>query len=368
MIGRPRSSLGATAAPRLVGSVAWPWLLAGAVVLAGGHASAQTPPPAAGAEPAPATPSAEEDAVRRFKEGRRLLEEGKLDEAMVELKASFEAKPSPNTELLIGHALRLSNRRAEAATTYRRVIASAGEKVRAGETRFQATLEEAGRLEASLRAQLVELDIVVTGAPEGSTIAVGADTAPVQSNARGLTAKVLREPGEITIVVTTPDGRTASQSVTATAGGQSSILIEVPAANTPPSKKGEGVADSSSIPPPPLASWVAAGVGAAGFIVFGVFGAMSSSSASELEECSPSCPESLRDTADSGSSNQTIANVGLVVGALGLVTAGVLWVVWPEDEETAASPSAGRSRAAPPPARAAVRVSPVGRADLLVTF
>lgn len=338
-------------------------LCAGIALAPMGDAAAQAPPagppaaepPAGPAAAAPAPAPADEDAIRRFKDGRKLLEEGKFDEALVELKASFERMPSPNTELLIGHALRLSNRRAEAAATYRRVTVTAGEKVRAGEKRFQPTLEEAGRLEASLRAQLAEIDIVVTGAPEGTTLAVGSDTAPTQTNARGLTSKVLHEPGEITIVATTPDGRTVKQDVTAPAGGQASVLIEIPAMTgepPPPLKKGEVKADAADIWPPPVPSWIAAGVGAGGLVMFGIFGAMSSSSAGDLEECSPRCPESLRDTADSGSTNQTIANVGLVIGAVGLVTAGVLWVVWPDDEKTSA----------------AVVVSPAGRADLLVSF
>lgn len=359
---------------RLAGVVAA--LLSAGVGLAPIDVVAQTPepPPGDAAQAAPAPAATDEEAIQRFKDGRKLLEEGKFDEALVELRASFDKMPSPNTELLIGHALRLSNRRAEAAATYRRVIVTAGEKVRAGEDRFQATLEEAGRLGASLRAQLVELDIVVTGAPEGTTVAVGSDTAPVESNARGLTAKVLHEPGEITVVATAPDGRTVTQQVTGAAGGQSAILLEIPAAEVagPPPKKTEVKADAADIWPPPVPSWIAAGVGAGGLVVFGIFGAMSSSSASDLEACSPRCPESLRDTADSGSTNQTIANVGLVIGAVGLVTAGVLWVVWPDDEEKKAgdlSPRLvlpGRAAAAPP--RAAVRVSPAGRADLLLSF
>lgn len=331
--------------------------------------SAPAAPGAPGAAPGtpPAAPPPDEDAIRRFKDGRRLLEEGKFDEALTELRASFDKLPSPNTELLIGHALRLTNRRAEAAMVYRRVIASAGEKVRAGEERFRPTLEEAGRLEATLRAQLVELDVVVTGAPAGTTVAIGPDTLEVASDARGVTAKALHEAGPLTVVATAPDGRTIRKDIDTQPGGQTAVVLELPAPQGEAPKTVEASTEGGlDIPPPPLASWIAGGVGVAGLAVFGIFGAMSSSAASDLDACSPSCPESLRDTADGGATQQTVANVGLVFGALGLVTAGVLWVVWPEDEAATTSLGAPPPMAAPP--RAAVRVSPAGRADVLVTF
>jgi hypothetical protein len=249
---------------------------------------------------------------------------------------------------------------------YRRVIVSAGEQVRGGEERFRPTLEEAGRLEATLRAQLFEVDVVVTSAPPGTTVAIGADPVDVTSDARGATAKVLHEPGTLVVVATAPDGRSATKEIEAQPGGQAAVVIDlppVPSSEPPPVVQAD--TGGLDVPPPPLASWVAAGVGATGLVVFGVFGAMSSSAASDLEECSPRCPASLRDTADGGASQQTIANVGLVFGALGLATAGVLWVVWPDDEPAVAGVGPAPSTAPP---RAAVRVSPAGRADVLVAF
>ena len=356
---------GSAAPPAASGTPAAP--LPGAAPSSAPATPGAAPPAGAPGAPPPAAPPPDEDAIRRFKDGRRLLEEGKFDEALLELRASFEKLPSPNTELLIGHALRLTNRRAEAAMVYRRVIASAGEKVRAGEERFRPTLEEAGRLEATLRAQLVELDVVVSGAPAGTTVAVGADTLEVSSDARGVTAKALHEAGPLTVIATAPDGRTVRKDIDTQPGGQAAVVLDLPAVEGGAPKGVEASTEGGlDIPPPPLASWIAGGVGVAGLAVFGIFGAMSSSAASDLDACSPSCPESLRDTADGGATQQTVANVGLVFGALGLVTAGVLWVVWPEDEPAATSLGAPPPTAAPP--RAAVRVSPAGRADVLVTF
>ena len=71
----------------------------------------------------------------------------------------------------------------------------------------------------------------------------------------------------------------------------------------------------------PVGSWVGLGVGAAGMVAFGVFGSMAKSNSEELDACSPRCPESMRPTADDGKRNQTIANIGLAVGGVGLATA-----------------------------------------------
>ena len=100
-----------------------------------------------------------------------------------------------------------------------------------------------------------------------------------------------------------------------------------------------------------------------GLALFGIFGAMSSSTASDLEACAPRCASSLREDADGAKTQQTVANVSLVVGAVGLASAAVLWIVWPEDERAAAL-----SVDPPPPKRAAVRLSGSGRADVLVSF
>ena len=78
---------------------------------------------------------------------------------------------------------------------------------------------------------------------------------------------------------------------------------------------------------PPTVSWIAWGVGVAGFATFAIFGSMAESAADDLDACRPLCPQSLKDRADGGERDETIANVGLVVGALGIVGGGVAWIV-----------------------------------------
>jgi hypothetical protein len=73
--------------------------------------------------------------------------------------------------------------------------------------------------------------------------------------------------------------------------------------------------------------FVSAGVGVAGLIAFGIAGSMAKSEFDQIEEeCgSQRCSDpKYADNIDSGRRLQTMANVGLVVGAVGLVAGGTM--------------------------------------------
>jgi hypothetical protein len=74
---------------------------------------------------------------------------------------------------------------------------------------------------------------------------------------------------------------------------------------------------------------VAGGVGAAGLITAVVAGAMAQSTYGDLgSTChNGACPASKAGEISSGKSQETIANVGLVVGLLGIGTGAVLFFV-----------------------------------------
>jgi hypothetical protein len=86
--------------------------------------------------------------------------------------------------------------------------------------------------------------------------------------------------------------------------------------------------DSSGVP---LRTWayVAGGVGVAGLATFGIFGAMSNSAYNSLDSSCPNhaCPPGKQSDVDAGKRDQTIANVGLVVGVVGLGAGVTLFIV-----------------------------------------
>ena len=213
------------------------------LILAGSLAAgvAAAPGAARAQEPGAAAP----DGAKLYGEGRKLIEQGKYDEALQVLEASMQALPSPNTELLVGHAQRQSGKRAAAMETYQRVITSAGARVREGEARFQATLEEAGRWIAVLRAELGEIVVLVRGAPAGAVITIGGVEAAASSDAGVLGARAFREPGELVVAARAPDGRQVERQISVAAGGTAHVDLGMPAPSVAPAVP--------EAPPPPEA-------------------------------------------------------------------------------------------------------------------
>src|SRR6185503_7446628 len=76
---------------------------------------------------------------------------------------------------------------------------------------------------------------------------------------------------------------------------------------------------------------VAGGVGIAGFATFAVFGLLNNGKYDDLKNGCPNgvCPRSLSEEAEAGRTYQTIANVGLGVGIVGVVSSVLLFVTAP---------------------------------------
>lgn len=274
--------------------------------------------------------------MKLYLHGRTLLSQGKLDEALSELEASVELMPSPNTELLVAHALRQLGRKADAMQHYEHVIADAAARVRQGEKRYQPTLEEAGRWSASLRAELGQLVIVVRAAAQDVRVLV--DGAEVKGErdegARLLRVRRWHDPGKAEVTVRAGEGAELVRTVPVEAGQTADLELEAPRPSAAGQPGGtdepaleQGDEAGGELPMPPLASWIAAGVGVVGFAFFAGFGASSASRASTLDECAPRCTAALREDADTGKTYQTVANVSVVIGAVGLAAAGTIWLV-----------------------------------------
>jgi hypothetical protein len=108
-------------------------------------------------------------------------------------------------------------------------------------------------------------------------------------------------------------------------------------AETPPQPTPKPPADTG-FRGPPLASWIAGGVGLAGLAAFTAFALLAESEDAKLEGCSPNCGDpALLDEEERRDRYATIANVSLAVGAAGIVAAGVIWLVAPRDPPTVAA-------------------------------
>jgi hypothetical protein len=98
---------------------------------------------------------------------------------------------------------------------------------------------------------------------------------------------------------------------------------EQPVPVTEPTEEGGGLGTKGYI------GIAAASVGAASMIAFAIFGSLTSSEYTRLQDLCPdnNCPPSQSSEADKGHTYQTVANVTLVVGAVGLA-AGIGLIIW----------------------------------------
>ncbi|HLM72315.1 MAG TPA: tetratricopeptide repeat protein, partial [Polyangiaceae bacterium] len=175
-------------------------------------------------------------------------------------------------------------------------------------------------------------------------------------------------PGDAEAVLEVPGKPPVKESLTLKVGDKREVALD-PNAAAPPPPGGGGAGDagggsaggdtgggggSGSSGGPGMTklrpfAFVAAGVGVAGLATFAIAGIMSNSTYSDLEAtCKGPCPPELADDVSKGKTQQTIANIGLVVGAVGVAAAVPLFIL----------SSGKKSDDAPPPAEASIVIAP----------
>lgn len=292
------------------------------------------------AHAAPAGGAAElEEARALMVDGNAQLHAGKAAEALDKLERSFALVPSPNTELLVARALRDLGRRVEAARRFEHAEAEARRRTLAGEVKYGQTEAAAHAEGGSLRAELGTLHVHVAR-PGNVALLVDGQPVPLTNG----DASVLHEPGRAEIVLR-EDGAEQRQIVTVVAGTtlQTEFAGQGGRSEPPPRVL-------APVPPPPRRStWalpaalVSGGVTLLGAGTLTYFGLRSESTWSDLSSrCGPSfCGPADRSDADAAKTNQTIANVGLVVGAVAAVATITFVVMHLTARDDAAQAAAG---------------------------
>jgi hypothetical protein len=286
------------------------------------------------------------EAERLYAAGLEHLQAGRNAEALDALDASAKALPSPNTDLLRGHALRALGRRIEAMAAYESVVLVAGAKVRGGDSRFEPTLADAGTWVAFLRAELAELAIEIRTGGAEITLTVDGEAVPVaHDKTSGIArARLWREPGEDEVVARSSHGIERKETISLEASTSRAVSLDVTQA--PEEPKGHA--------PPPYA-WPFFALAGAGFTAAAVAGGLARSSFDELDRCKPRC---RREQADEAELRATVTNVSLGIGAGALATGGVLWLVaeLTESEPAPATSAQPKWGIAPVPAGGAAGV------------
>ena len=255
-------------------------------------------------------------ASEAYKRGQQAFETGRYEEAVTQFRASYDAVASPNSHFMMVRALERMGKNAEAYEEAKKVVAESEAEAQR-DPKYAMTAQAARTKAAELKKTIGIVKLQVAGG-EGGTLTVNGKEVP-QSQWGD---EIAVAPGAVEVALSTSDGRNVSQGNVA-AGQEQTIDIAAPPPKPvapPPSAEPEPSDSSGDGSTLRTVSIVAFAIGGAGMIVFAVFGALTLREEDRLEELCPanSCPPSLSGEADKARNYQTAANVGLVVGSVGL--------------------------------------------------
>jgi hypothetical protein len=284
-------------------------------------------------------------ALDHFGAGKQAMDAKDWERAATELRASLDVVDSPNARLELARALRGADKLADAWAEYGRVIESAT-KLAAKEDRYARTADAATTERGELEAKLAFVTVAVASAPAEATLKVGGRSIPSDQ----WVSPIAVPPGAVDVVLSDAGGKElARATVSAAVGQKTSVSIDANAASaakgTGDTNTGDdnkpGAEEPKAEAPPASApfdktklrpfSYVAGGVGVAGLATFAIFGAMSNSTYNDLKTACPAatggCPPGQQDKISSGKTQQTVANVGLVLGLVGVAAGATLFVL-----------------------------------------
>jgi tetratricopeptide (TPR) repeat protein len=285
---------------------------------------AALPAYAAGAGVGTATDEQKAEAGKSYQRGAEAFAAGELEKALEEFQRSLDVVSSPNSRLMLARTLAKLGRNADAYAELERTVVDA--EAAAQIDKKYATTVDAARAElAELKPQVGLVSVRVSGSTSDDSLSVGGREIEQTNWDR----PVAVAPGKVRVVLRTASGE-AVREVDVPAGSSASVDISPtpppakPAAEPPPV-----VEVSTSSSNTKTLGFVAGGIGLAGIASFAIFGGLNSAKFRKLEdECINSrCSPDLESERDQGKTYQTIANVSLVVGAVGIATGTVLLVI-----------------------------------------
>jgi hypothetical protein len=293
-----------------------------------------------GVLPSQASAVQREQAQSRFQRGKELMGKKSYDEALVEFRASHDIVASPNARLEIARCLLATGKLVDAYAEFGRTSVEAKE-LAAEDKRYQLAFDSATTERASLQPQLGFVSLTVQNPSDATRVTIGGEE--IRRAAWTEPAPVIA--GTTAIVVNTPGHADVTRSVTLAAGANTSLTIDAQSGALT-----EGPAIATSAEPPPAApsgghgplrtlAYVAGGIGVAGIATFAISGALAHSAYDDLQSACGAgpCPPSKADEIASGRTRQTVANVGLAVGIVGVAAGATLFVISLKRETTAPS-------------------------------
>jgi hypothetical protein len=268
-------------------------------------------------------------AEAKFDKGLRLFKAGKMADALPLFREVADGNGSPNARLYVGHCLQQLGKYVEAHRAFTAVVKQTTQR---GDTKYEPTREAALAQLGLLEPRIAKIVVSLADVPNG--LAVTLDGTALEE--KDLGSPMVVEPGVHKVEGTAPDMAPVSRDINLEGGESKTTILAFKKLDTPPPPAPEPVAPkldpstSSGGFPTRTVGFVAGGVGVVGLTVFTVAGLMAKSTFDRMSDvcgtagCSD--PAQLSDI-DKGRSQQTLANVGLVVGLVGL-SAGAALVIF----------------------------------------
>jgi hypothetical protein len=298
---------------------------------------------AAGVPVHEATQEQRQEAQKSFEIGSKRFDAKRYGEALEAFQASYDVVRSPNTRLMIARCLRELNRPREAYAEFTGTVAEVT-AIAEKDERYAKTLEAAQAELDALKAKTALLKVSILGASGETEVQIGDLT--LSSNE--LAEPIALPPGKTTVSAANASGERVERTLDLKAGEAAAVDLDLSVKAPPPaSPPPEPVAVEATTSGTPLRTlaYVAGGVGVAGLATFTVFGIMNNSKYGDLQDTCPDnrCPTGVEDDIDTGKTYQTIANVGLIVGGVGLAAGAVLFVMSTGESEGATGAQASRT-------------------------
>lgn len=255
-----------------------------------------------------------------FAEAVRLYKSDDFAGALPRFLDVAHSTNSPNAHLYVGYCLDKLGRPGEAYAAFEQAVRASGT-----EKRYEKTREVAESELAELSQHVARLVVSPAELPEGLVVKV--DGHPVEASAFG--AQQVVSVGDHRVEATAPGKVAVVRNVHLDAGENKTIALafERPTstvASAPTRDRSTHGGDRSAFR---VAGFAAAGVGVVGFATFAVAGLRARAIYGDLEsECAnAACNDSGHvDDIRSGKRWQTIANVGLIVGSIGVASGAAL--------------------------------------------
>jgi hypothetical protein len=296
-----------------------------------GGAAAAAAPKGGAASP---TEANVKKALELFKKGQGLYKANKFADALVPFRESYALVPSPNSRFYIARCLAGTNDNVNAHIEFEAVIADIDAR---NEDKYKETHDVAVQELAQVDAKIALLTVSVANAAENTRVSVAGKDIPREDWGKDIPREdwgkpLPVSPGAVEVMLTTPPAPSTTERLDLRAGEKRPLALDAaPAGGLPPPPPPGGSTGSRKFLRP--VAYVAGGVGVVGFGVFGVFGAMAADSFAKLEKACPKsgmtrvCSTDTKKQIDDGKLQKDVANIGLVVGAVGLAAGVTLFIL-----------------------------------------